>query len=97
MPPSPLRQLVWGLGRPGDVLVGISTSGNAANILHAAATAHAKGMKVLGLTGASGGNPAADGCLHPRAETVTYKIQELHLPVYHCLCLMLEDEFFGSK
>ncbi len=91
-------QLVWGLGKPGDVFVGISTSGNAANIQHAASAAHAKGMKVLGLTGSTGGKllPLTDVCIRV-AETVTYKIQELHLPVYHCLCLMLEEEFFGKK
>ncbi len=91
-------QLVWGLGREGDVLVGLSTSGNAANILHAADVAKARGMAVLGLTGATGGKLAAktDVCIRV-PETVTYKIQELHLPVYHCLCLMLEEAFFGGK
>lgn len=91
-------QLVWGLGHEGDVLVGLSTSGNAANILHAADAARAKGMSILGLTGANGGKLAArtDVCIRV-PETVTYKIQELHLPIYHCLCLMLEEAFFGGK
>ena len=91
-------QLVWGLGAAGDVLVGISTSGNAANVLYAADAAHAKGLTVLGLTGSGGGKLAgkADVCIRV-SETATYRIQELHLPIYHCLCLMLENEFFGSK
>lgn len=89
-------QLVWGLGRPGDVLVGISTSGNAANVCAAMEAAKARGLFRLGLSGASGGKLAGlcDLCLlAPAVET--YRIQEYHLPIYHCLCLMLEDEFFG--
>ena len=88
-------QQVNGYGRAGDVFLGISTSGNSKNILYAATTAHAKGMKVIGLTGAKSSKleQMSDVCIKvPQAET--YMIQELHLPVYHCLCLMLEDEFF---
>ncbi len=91
-------QLVWGLGKPGDVLIGISTSGNAANVCAAMETAKAKGMVRIGLTGKTGGKLVAltDHCLRvPREET--YRIQELHLPVYHCLCLMLEAEFFPEN
>lgn len=88
-------QQVNGYGRAGDVFLGISTSGNSKNILYAATTAHAKGMKVIGLTGAKSSKleQMSDVCIKV-PQTETYMIQELHLPVYHCLCLMLEDEFF---
>lgn len=91
-------QQVNGYGREGDVLLGISTSGNSQNIIYAAVTAKAKGMKVVGLTGAKDSKLSefADVCIQV-PETETYKVQELHLPVYHCLCLMLEKEFFGIK
>lgn len=85
------------LGKPGDVFLGISTSGNAKNVQYAAIVAKAKGMKVIGLTGKNGGklNALADvNMIMPCNET--YMIQELHLPVYHALCLMLEDYFFGK-
>ena len=90
-------QLVWALGRPGDVLVGISTSGNAANIGSAMKAAEARGLVRIGLTGQSGGKllPLTDLCIRVPA-TETFRVQELHLPVYHCLSLMLEDEFFPS-
>ena len=89
-------QQVNGYGKAGDVFLGISTSGNSKNILYAATTAHAKGMKVIGLTGAKDSKltQMSDVCIKV-PQTETYMIQELHLPVYHCLCLMLEDEFFG--
>ena len=85
------------LGREGDVFVGISTSGNSRNVLYAAVAAKAKGMKVIGLTGQRDCRLAqlADISIHVPA-TETYKIQELHLPVYHCLCMMLEEKFFGN-
>lgn len=88
-------QQVNGYGKEGDVFLGISTSGNSKNILFAAITAHAKGMKVIGLTGANHSKleQMSDICIKV-PQTETYMIQELHLPVYHCLCLMLEDEFF---
>lgn len=88
-------QLVWALGKPGDVLVGISTSGNAANVGAAMETARAKGLRTIGLTGATGGKlrPLTEVCICA-PESETFLIQELHLPIYHCLCLMLEDEFF---
>ena len=88
-------QQVYGYGKEGDVFLGISTSGNAKNILYAAAVARAKGMKVIGLTGKDGGelSGAADvAVIVPDKET--YRIQELHLPIYHTLCLMLEERFF---
>lgn len=91
-------QQVNGYGRAEDVLLGISTSGNSKNVLYAAVTAKAKGLKVIGLTGAKDNKlmKYADVCIRV-PETETYKIQELHLPVYHCLCLMLEENFFGDK
>jgi len=89
-------QQVNGYGCCGDVLLGISTSGNSKNVLYAAITARARGLKVIGLTGfkESKLSNLADVCIRV-PETETYMIQELHLPVYHCLCLMLEEEFFG--
>lgn len=89
-------QQVNGLGRAGDVFLGISTSGNSKNVLYAAVAAKSKGLKVIGLTGQKENEleKYADVCIHV-PETETYKIQELHLPVYHCLCLMLEEKFFG--
>lgn len=91
-------QQVNGYGKPGDVFWGISTSGNSKNVLYAAVNAKAKGLKVIGLTGAKESKlmKYADVCIHV-PETETYKIQEYHLPVYHCLCLMLEEKFFGEK
>lgn len=91
-------QQVNGYGKAGDVFLGIYTSGNSKNILYAATTAHAKGMKVIGLTGAKDSKltQMSDVCIKV-PQTETYMIQELHLPVYHCLCLMLEDEFFGEN
>lgn len=90
-------QQVNGYGNAGDVFLGITTSGNAGNVMYAAVVAKAKGMKVLGLTGKTGGKLAgvADVCIRVN-ETETYKVQELHLPIYHCLCLMVELRFFGG-
>ena len=90
-------QQVNGYGKANDIFLGISTSGNSKNVIYAAITAKAKGLKVIGLTGAreSKLSKLADVCIMA-PETETYKIQELHLPVYHCLCLMLEDKFFGK-
>lgn len=89
-------QQVQGFGKAGDIFWGISTSGNSKNVIYAAVTAKAKGMKVVGLTGVKDSklSELADVCIRV-PETETYKVQELHLPVYHCLCLMLEEEFFG--
>ena len=89
-------QQLYGYGKAGDVFLGISTSGNSKNVLYAAVTARAKGMKVIGLTGEKESRLSAisDICIRV-PQTETYKIQELHLPVYHCLCLMLEEHFFG--
>lgn len=89
-------QQVNGYGVAGDVFLGISTSGNSKNVLYAATVAKAKGMKVIGLTGQKDSklNALADVTVKV-PQTETYIIQELHLPVYHCWCLMLEDKFFG--
>lgn len=90
-------QQVNGYGKANDVFLGISTSGNSKNVCYAAITAKAKGLKVIGLTGAKESKMTKLGdCCIRVPETETYKIQELHLPVYHCLCLMLEDHFFGN-
>ncbi len=96
VPELVFAQQVNGYGKPGDVFLGISTSGNSKNVLYAALTAKSKGLHVIGLTGAKENKlmKFADVCIRV-PETETYKIQELHLPVYHCLCLMLEDKFFG--
>lgn len=90
-------QQVYGYGSMDDVFLAISTSGNSKNILYATAVARAKGIPVIGLTGADGGELAkiADVAICV-PETETYMVQELHLPVYHCLCLMLEEHFFGG-
>ena len=89
-------QQLYGFGRKGDVFLGISTSGNSKNVMNATVVARALGIKVIGLTGEEGGELAkvADVAIKV-PETETYRIQESHLPVYHCLCLMLEDRFFG--
>lgn len=88
-------QQVNGFGNEGDVFLGISTSGNSENILYALVTAKAKGMKTVGLSGRDGGKmrELCDAIIIA-PETETFKIQELHLPIYHALCLMLEARFF---
>lgn len=92
-----VAQQLFGYGQKGDVFLGISTSGNSENIIQAAVVAKASSMKVIGLTGNTGGELArlcdVAVCV-PGKET--YLIQELHLPIYHCWCLMLEDKFFGG-
>ena len=90
-------QQVNGYGNAGDVFLGISTSGNSKNVMYAATVARAKGMKVIGLTGKRDSKLSAfaDVCVKtPQSET--YMVQELHLPIYHCLCLMLEENYFGN-
>lgn len=90
-------QQLMGFGRKGDVFLGISTSGDSKNVLNAAIVARASGLKIVGLTGQKGGKLAEVSDVAIKVpETETYQIQELHLPVYHCLCLMLEDRFFGN-
>ena len=94
-PQLTFAQLVWGLSRPGDVLVGLSTSGNARNVCAAMEAAKARRLFRVGLSGGTGGrlDSLCDLCIKVPADE-TYLIQELHLPIYHCLSLMLEDEFF---
>lgn len=88
-------QQTYGYGKKGDVLLGISTSGNSKNVMYAMAAAKALGMKTIGLTGKDGGQlKTAAGVTIVVPETETFKIQELHLPIYHALCLMLEERFF---
>lgn len=95
---SVFAQQLYGFGRPGDVFLGISTSGNSKNVMSAAVVAKALDIKIIGLTGAEGGELARVADVTIKVpETETYMIQELHLPVYHCLCLMLEDRFFGKE
>ncbi|MDD3997645.1 MAG: SIS domain-containing protein [Sphaerochaetaceae bacterium] len=83
------------LGIPGDVFLGISTSGNAENVINAAIVAKAKGLSVIGLTGKSGGDLIryCDVCLCAPV-TNTYLVQELHLPIYHSLCLFVESQLW---
>lgn len=91
-------QQLFGYGREGDVFLGISTSGNSKNVMSATVVARALGMKVIGLTGAGGGELATVADVTVKVpERETYMIQELHLPIYHCWCLMLEDKFFGKE
>jgi D-sedoheptulose 7-phosphate isomerase len=91
-------QQVIAFGLPGDVLLGISTSGNAQNVLDAAITARAIGMSVIGLTGETGGKLKAfcDILMNVPEKRTSY-VQELHLPVYHSLCMMIETHFFGNR
>ena len=90
-------QQLYGFGRAGDVFLAISTSGNSKNIMAATVVARAVGIKIIGLTGAQGGELAKVADVTIKVpETETYMIQELHLPVYHCWCMMLEDKFFGG-
>jgi D-sedoheptulose 7-phosphate isomerase len=88
-------QQLFNYGNAGDVFAAISTSGNAKNLIYALLTARVKGIKTVALLGGSGGimkDYADIAIVVP--ETETYKVQELHLPVYHTLCLMLEEHFF---
>ena len=97
-PELTFAQQVVGYGRPGDVFLGISTSGNARNVLLAAQVAKARGLTVLGLTGGTGGKlaKAADEAVVVKGNSPA-DVQELHLPAYHALCAMLEEHFFGAR
>ncbi len=96
-PDMVFAQQVYGYGKPGDVLLGLSTSGNSPNVINAIKIAHALDLKTIGMTGETGGIMKrlcdVTVCVPARE---TYKIQELHLPVYHALCAMIEEEFFGE-
>ncbi|HRR33085.1 MAG TPA: SIS domain-containing protein [Kiritimatiellia bacterium] len=90
-------QQVFALGRPGDILIGLSTSGNAENVTRAMQTARAVGLTTIGFTGARPGRmDAFCDLLFKVPETETYRIQELHLPLYHALCAQVEAVCFGS-
>lgn len=91
-------QQVYAYARKGDCVMGISTSGNSQNILNAFAAAKGRGAFIIGLSGRDGGKMKGmcDACIVvPKAET--FQIQELHLPVYHTLCMMLEAFFWGMR
>jgi D-sedoheptulose 7-phosphate isomerase len=97
LPGIAYAQELAALGKARDVLLGISTSGRARNVLMAVSTARALGMTTIGLTGAAP-NPLADAvdialCV---PETETYRVQERHVALYHQLCLLLEQHFFGA-
>ncbi|MDP2337356.1 MAG: SIS domain-containing protein [Bacteroidota bacterium] len=91
-------QQVVGYGTPGDVLLAISSSGNSQNVVDAIITAKAKGLIVIGLTGETGGKMKAfcDILINVSGRRTAF-VQELHLPVYHTLCLMIENHFFGNQ
>jgi phosphoheptose isomerase len=95
--PLVFAQQVAAYGKSGDVLLGISTSGNSANVLHALRVAKMQGLKTIGFTGRDGGEmqKICDVCLIVPRE-ITAQIQEAHLPLYHALCGALETHFFGS-
>lgn len=90
-------QQVYAYGREGDVLLALSTSGTSPNILHALRIARAQGLRTIGLSGGTGGEMGSLCdvliCV-PCSDTVD--VQERHLPIYHALCIMLEQEFFGK-
>ena len=90
-------QQVLGYGDKGDILMAISTSGNSRNVVYAAEVAKAMGLTVIALTGQGGGKlkDLADICIAV-PETETFKVQEFHLPVYHALCLAVENEMFKA-
>ena len=91
-------QLVSVFGGKNDVFLGISTSGNAKNVCAAAEVARARGLKVFGLTGVGGGRLAKIcDCSIKVPEYETFKIQELHLPVYHAICAQVEEIVFGGR
>jgi D-sedoheptulose 7-phosphate isomerase len=91
-------QELYALARPGDVLVGLSTSGNAENVLNAVLTAKALALPVILFTGQDGGRlaPLADVALRVPAQGAC-AVQELHQPLYHALCSLLEVHFFGGR
>lgn len=84
-------------GRKGDILLGISTSGNSRDVLYAGLAAKAKGMQTIGLTGKSGGEMERqfDILLHADAE-ITEDIQDIHSAIYHAICACVEYQFWGE-
>lgn len=91
-------QQVFGYGKTGDVFIGISTSGNSKNVVNAAKVAKAKGMATIAMTGKDGGQLKSISDVTIAVPYVsTPDVQERHLPIYHTICLMLEEEFFGHE
>lgn len=91
-------QLVFGLGKENDVFLGLSTSGNAKNVCHATKVARAKAMTTICLTGEKGGILAQISDISIKVpETETFKVQELHLPVYHAICAQVEHDLFDNN
>lgn len=90
-------QQVYVMGREGDVLLGFTTSGNSLNVINALKIANTFGIKTITMTGRNGGvcDNLAECCIKV-PEDETYIVQELHLPIYHALCLQLEEEFYGG-
>ena len=97
-PMAVYAQLLYALGKPGDSLLAISTSGNAESVRLAAVTARTLGVSVVGLTGRTGGRlkPLCNACVCVPEEE-TFEVQELHLPVYHALCASLEARLLEEK
>ena len=96
-PATLYAQLAWNYAREGDVLIGISTSGNAKNVLGAARAAKVRGAKVIGLTGMRESKLSSVADVTVRVpDTETYRIQEYHLPVYHWLCALAEEAMFAE-
>jgi len=90
-------QQVYGYGKAGDILIALSTSGNSTNVVNALKIATALDMVTIALTGECGGAMMSLSKIAIRVPScVTFKVQELHLPVYHLLCSMIEEEFFGN-
>ena len=83
------------MGKKGDVLIAISTSGNAQNVNNAAKIAKAMGIAVIGMTGKYGGQLSSNSDICIKVpQTETYRVQEYHLPIYHAICAAVEEEFF---
>lgn len=96
-PDAVFAQLVYSMHRKGDVLLGMSTSGNSKNVVLAASVAKAMGLTSIALTGKAGGKLAEICDITIRVpETETYRVQELHLPVYHAICAEVERILFGE-
>ena len=90
-------QLVYALGRQGDVWMGLSTSGNSKNVVEAARVARSMGLVTVGLTGESGGELSSLCDVTVRVPaSETYLVQEYHLPVYHAICAEVEQRLFGN-
>ena len=97
LPAAVFAQQVLGYGKAGDVLLCISTSGNSLNCLYAAKVAKALGVKVVSLTGDKDSKLSAISDITIKAPAIkTFEIQEYHLPIYHAICLAVENEFYGE-